>query len=103
MIAETPNPEDVKEAIRLRCANCWGALSFANSIGGTLTGAWKLAHGHTLEALLDHAREAGISLEGLQAAVEEQPIERTMYYRRATGEITEEQFRAEFRRWRMGQ
>ena len=103
MIAQMPNPDDVKKAIRLRCANCWGAMSFANQLGGYPSPEWVLAHSHTLKELLDHAREAGIDLTGLEAAVEGGPIEGTMYYRRATGELSETEFRAEFRKWQKGE
>ncbi len=102
MISTTPDPEDVKQAIAYRCADCWGALSFANAIGGQRTPAWALAHGHSLKELVDHAAECGISLEGLKAAVTGAPVESTMLYRYATGAITREQFREEVRKWKEG-
>ena len=89
----------LKEAICLKCANCYGAMSFANALGGSKTDAWLLCHAYSLKVLLGEAAAQKIDLNGLVSAIDNQPIEQTMYYRRATGAITEEEFQAEFRKW----
>lgn len=98
-----PKPEDVKEAIRLKCANCWGVLAMANSLGGSDTPAWTLAHTTKLKDLLDHAEEKKIDLTGLLSAVEKQPVQQSLYYLRATGGMTEAEFQAAFRKWQRGE
>jgi hypothetical protein len=102
MITISPNPEDVKEAIRLKCANCYGALAMCNRLGGTATKAWDLCHSYSLKDLLEHAKEANIDLKGIKAAVDNTPIEDSLYYKRATGIFTEEEFQTEFCKWKNG-
>lgn len=97
------DPKAVKEAISLKCANCWGALQFANTLGGSSTPAWKLAHAYTLRELLNHAAEQKIGLEGLESAVDGAPVQQTLYFLRATGAMTEVEFQAAFRKWQNGE
>jgi hypothetical protein len=97
MITITPKQEAVREAIRLKSANCWGALSMANALGGSKTEAWDLAHTYPLKDLIAHARENNILTADLKAAVDETPVEQSLYFRRATGELTEDEFKRLFR------
>lgn len=92
----------LKEAICLKCANCYVAMSFANVLGGTPSDAWYLCHAYPLKALLAEARERGLDLSGLKAAVDGIPIEQSLYYKRATGAMTEDEFQAAFREWQKG-
>lgn len=102
MITVPPDPEAVKEAIRLRCANCFSAMRIANALGGSRTPAWELAHNYSLKRLLDHAQETKIDLSGLLSAVDNIPIEQSIYYRYAMGTISDEEFDEEVRKWKRG-
>lgn len=95
--------KDLKEAICLKCANCYGAMSFANALGGSRTDAWFLCHTYTLKQLLEEARQQNLDLSGLKCAVENQPIEETLYYKRASGLITEQEFKTAFSKWQKGE
>lgn len=95
--------KELKQAICLKCANCYGAMSFANALGGSKTDAWYLCHTHTLKELLAEANELKLDLSGLKCAVEEQPIEETLYYKRAAGLMTEQEFKQAFSKWQRGE
>lgn len=95
--------KELKQAICLKCANCYGALSFANALGGSKTDAWILCHAYTLKQLLEEAKNLNLDLSGLKCAVENQPIEETLYYKRAAGLITEQEFQTAFRKWQRGE
>lgn len=88
--------EELKEAIRLKCANCYGAMAFANALGGSRTDAWYLCHAYTLKQLLDEANSIGLNLSGLKSAIDNMPIEESLYYKRATGIMTEQDSRLRF-------
>lgn len=92
--------KDLIEAISLKCSNCYGALSFANSIGGVQTSAWKLCHTYPLYDLIAEAEDRSIDLSTVNTAVEVQPVMDSMYYQRAKKLVTEEEFEKLFRRWK---
>lgn len=94
--------KDLTEAIQLKCSPCYGAMSFANALGGSKTIPWTLCHSQTLETLLDEADARGISLEGIVCSVEKQPIKETLYYKRAKRLMTEQEFQKAFREWQKG-
>ncbi len=94
--------KELKQAICLKCANCYGAMSFANALGGSKTDAWYLCHEYTLKQLLEEAKSLNLDLGGLKCAVEDTPIEETLYYKRAAGLITEQEFKIEFAKWQKG-
>jgi hypothetical protein len=62
--------EDLKEAISLKCANCYAAMKFANVLGGSKTDAWYLCHAYTLKQLLDEANSLGLDLSDVRSAVD---------------------------------
>lgn len=99
---ETAKPEDIKDAIHLKSANCWCALSIANALGGTPSPGWDLAHAIPLKRLIEVAKERNIDLAGLKSAVDGIPVEESLYFRRAAGTMTEEEFRKAFRAWQNG-
>lgn len=98
----TVSHDDLKKAICLKCSPCYGAMAFANALGGSKTDAWYLCHAYTLKQLLDEAKEQNLDLKGLMCAVESQPIEETFYYKRAAGLVTEEEFKVLFNKWKEG-
>lgn len=102
-ISIKPKAEDVKKAICLKCAPCYGAMSFCNVLGGSRSNAWDLCHSFTLKQLLDEAKEQNIELRGLVCAVENIPIEDTFYYKQAMGLVTEQEFRELFNKWKRGE
>ncbi len=93
---------DVKEAISLKCANCYGALNMANAMGGADSVPWKLCRLYPLKDLLDDASRRGIDLTSLKAAVDGTPVTESLYYKRAAGVMTEQEFQAAFRVWQNG-
>ena|SRR5581483_10121330 len=99
----TISTEDLKKAICLKCANCYAAMSFANALGGSRTDAWYLCHAYTLKQLLDEAKSLNLDLTGLKSAIDNKPVEETLYYKRATGIMTEQEFKAAFKKWQNGE
>ena len=95
--------KDLTKAISLKCANCYGALSFANALGGSQDVPWQLCHKYPLKDLLEEAEQRKIDLTNVNAAVEVIPVQETMYYKRAKGIITEEEFQKLFRKWKRGE
>lgn len=95
--------KDLTEAISLKCANCYGALSFANALGGYQDTPWQLCHKYPLKDLLEEAEQRNIDLSGVNAAVEVMPVMDTMYYKRAKGLITEKEFNELFNKWQRGE
>ena len=91
--------DHIRRAIELKCANCYGALSFANALGGSKDVVWLLCHAFPLKDILVEADRRGIDLTPLKAAVDGTPVKESMYYRRAAGVITEDEFQKEFRQW----
>jgi hypothetical protein len=75
--------DSLREAIRLRTANCYAAMSFANALGGMRTDAWTLCHNHTLKELLAEAEAQQLDLDELKSAIDDIPVKQTLYYRRA--------------------
>lgn len=102
-VNRTISVESLKQAICLKCANCYGAMSFANAIGGSKTDAWALCHAYELKQLLEEAEAQGLDLGDARAAVTNEPVRETLYYRRATGELSEAEFQKAFRAWQRGE
>ncbi len=98
-----PTAAAVKNAICLKCAPCYGAMAFANALGGSKSDAWDLCHSFTLKQILDEAKEQNLDLTGLKCAVENIPIEETFYYKQAMGLVTDEEFRILFNKWKNGE
>ncbi len=95
--------ESLKEAIRLRCAMCYTAMSFANEIGGSRTDAWDLCHKHSLKELLEEADAQGLDLDGIRAAIDDVPVKDTLLYRNARGLVPKDEWEAFIRRWKNGE
>jgi hypothetical protein len=99
----TISVEDLKKAISLKCANCYAAMSFANALGGSRTDAWYLCHAHTLKELLDEANTQGVDLSDVKSSIDNIPVKESLYYKRATGDMTEQEFKAAFSKWQRGE
>lgn len=95
--------KDLTEAISLKCANCYGALSFANALGGYQNVPWQLCHKYPLKDLLEEVEQRKIDLTNINAAVEVMPVKETMRYKRAKGLITEAEFNELFKKWQRGE
>ena len=95
--------EALKEAISLKCANCYGAMAFANALCGGRTDAWLLCHTYPLEKLLEEAEARNLDLSDLKSAIDDVPVQETLYYKRAKNLITESEFRAAFAKWQRGE
>ena len=98
----TASEKDLLEAIHLKCANCYGAMSMVNALGGIRTNTWMLCHTYTLKRLLDEAEVLGLDLSQLKTAVHNTPVTESMYYKRAKGIVTESEFNELFKQWREG-
>lgn len=94
--------DKLKKAISLKCANCYGAMEFANALGGSKTDEWILCHSFTLKQLLDEANSLGLDLSDVKSSIDDIPVKDSLYYKRATGEMTEQEFRAAFSKWQKG-
>lgn len=101
-IERTPSSEDLKKAISLKCANCYAAMSFANALGGSRTDAWYLCHAYTLKELLDEASSLGVDLSDVKSSIDNIPVKDSLYYKQATGEMTEQEFKTAFKKWQNG-
>ena len=99
---QIPNDLDLKEAISLKCAMCYGALSFANAIGGFLTKPWELCHTYSLKDLLLEAEERKIDLSDTKSAIDGKPIRDTLYYKKAKGLISDEEYKNRIKEWKNG-
>jgi hypothetical protein len=102
VLIDKPSHKDLLRAISLKCSNPYGAMSMLNALGGTQDTPWKLCHAFKLKDLIDEATRRGLSLDDVKTSCEPQPVKESMYYKRATGEWTEEQFQVEFRKWQKG-
>lgn len=60
----------LKEAIELRICECFPALNFANSLGGTETMAWKLVRKYGLVELVEEALDRGLPVGDFKSSVE---------------------------------
>lgn len=92
----------LKKAISLKCANCYAAMEFANALGGSKTDEWILCHSFTLKQLLDEANAQNVDLSDVKSSIDNIPVKDSLYYKRATGEMTEQEFRAAFKKWQNG-
>lgn len=99
----TISHDSLKKAISLRCANCFAAMQFANILGGTQTDAWYLCHTYTLRQLVDEANSLGLDLSEVKSSIDDKPVKETLYYKRAMDLITEQEFRAAFKKWQNGE
>lgn len=99
----TISVEKLKKAISLKCANCYAAMEFANILGGSKTDEWILCHSYTLKQLLDEANSLGVDLSEVKSSIDHIPVKDSLYYKRATGEMTEQEFRAAFKKWQNGE
>lgn len=92
--------EDLIKAISLKCSNPYGAMSFANALGGSRTTPWELCHTYPLYDLITEAENRNINLAEVNTSVEVQPVMDSMYYKRAKGLVTEVEFKELFSRWK---
>lgn len=99
----TISTDDLKKAISLKCANCYAAMQFANILGGSRTDAWHLCHAHTLKELVDEANSLGVDLSDVKSAIDNIPVKDSLYYKRAMGIMTEQEFKAAFKKWQNGE
>lgn len=95
--------EKLKKAISLKCANCYAAMEFANALGGSKTDEWILCHSFTLKQLLEEANSQGVDLSDVKSSIDDIPVKDSLYYKRATGDMTEQEFRAAFSKWQRGE
>lgn len=92
--------KDLIEAISLKCSNLYGAMAFANALGGSKTTSWELCYKYPLYDLIAEAEDRRIDLSIVDTAVEVQPVMDSMYYKRAKGLVTESEFKELFNRWK---
>lgn len=102
-LAMTVTDAELKTAISYKCSNCYAAMAMGNRIVGGRDNVLALCLSTTLASMLEEATERGIDVASLHCAVGEQPVKDSLYYKRATGEMTEREFLDAFRRWQNGE
>jgi hypothetical protein len=78
---------DLVQAIRLGISKCFGAMSIANTLGGSPSIPWDLVRKHGLAELVADALDRGIDVKSIKAAVDETPFMETTSYLRVRDEI----------------
>lgn len=72
---------DLLHAIELRCSECFGAMNFANALGGSKSVPWELVRTYSFLDLVDKAIERGLDVMGIKAAVDHRPIQDTTIWK----------------------
>ncbi len=67
-----PTNSNIIEAIRIRTAECFGAMNLANTFGGTETDEWYLIRHYTIEQLKGEAQKRGIAPIGEHNAIKDE-------------------------------
>jgi hypothetical protein len=88
LFEETIRPTDteIREAIAIRCSECFTAMLWANALGGGETMPWRIIKTFKLPEMIAEAESRGIDLTKLPVAVGEEPkqmVSETERYRRA--------------------
>lgn len=94
---------DLLKALSLKSAPCYAAMAFANALGGTPSIPWMICHSTKLADIISEVRLRKLDISSLKCAVEDLPVEKCLYFRRAEGTITEEEFLREFAKWQRGE
>ena len=78
-----PTDAELRHAIEVRCAACFGAMNIANAIAGRETLIWRLIRNYTLLQLLEEADTRGLDMQHWRTAVEQEPLQASRYYQHA--------------------
>lgn len=73
-LKNTFSVESLTKAVTILGSECFGAMRFANSLGGIQSDEWKILHNNKWEDILTEAKSAGINLEDLKCAVTNTPL-----------------------------
>lgn len=76
------------KAVCILGAECFGALSMANAMGGMQTEEWQILHNNTWFDIVSEAKASGIDFSKLECAVTKTPLLWSATIRYALGEIT---------------
>ena len=68
-----PTDEQISHAIAIRCSECFTAMLWANTLGGTETMEWKIIKAYKLPDMILDAETRGIDLSKVPVAVGEEP------------------------------
>lgn len=57
------------KAITLMISECFGAMCFANALGGSQTDKWKIIHDYKVDEIMSEAKKRGLLDHNLKAAI----------------------------------
>lgn len=97
-LKKTFSKEEITKAVTILGAECFGALSLCNSLGGIQSAEWEILRNNKWADIVSEAKNAGINFENLKCAVTETPLLWSATIRYALGEITDIQRREIFHR-----
>ena len=80
-IATPVSDAELLHAIELRCSECFGAMNFANALGGSETTEWKLVREYSFLVMVDEAIKRGLDVMGVKSAVDKRPIQETVIWK----------------------
>ena len=75
---------DLLHAIELRCSECFPAMNIANALGGSRTVPWDLVRTYSLVEMLQEAKDRGLDLSNLKAAVDGRKVVESKAYAMAS-------------------
>jgi len=73
----------LKQAIALRCSDCFPAMNIANALGGYPSAEWEIVRSFSLVDMVQEAKIRSIDLSALEAAVCGGLVVETVIYKKA--------------------
>lgn len=83
--------DDVRKAVEIICAECFGAMSFVNAIGGMQTTEWQIIHNNTWAEVYAEAKRRNLPFEEMKCAVTDTPLTHSATFQYMAGNITKEE------------
>ena len=80
--------EDVKKAIEIIGAECFGALQMCNVIGGMRTPEWELIHNNSWSDIIMEGKKVGLDFDTMKCSVTDTPLMWSGYIQEALGLIS---------------
>lgn len=96
MLKQNYKTEDVKKALEILGAECFGAMGVCNSLGGEQSPEWEILNANSWNDIVKEALERQIDLSTLKCAVTNTPLLASATIQYALGNITEKQRKARF-------
>lgn len=87
---------DLLKAIEILSAECYGAMSFANALGGEATIPWQILRNNSWTEIVNEAVARGLDVSHLKCAVTGTPVMWSATFLYASGQITDAQRKKRF-------